>query len=91
MIALLVAFVACSSPPEDAMRGIVVEVTGDLNDVEAFTVLVDGERVEFLPSPDGGYAFPLSHLQDHLRSGEPVLVGWDLVDGEYIATSINDG
>jgi hypothetical protein len=90
-VALLLAFVACSSPSEDAMHGIVVEVTGDLNEVEAFTVLVDGERVQFLPAPDGDHAFPLSHLQDHLRSGEPILVGWELVDGDYRATSIEDG
>lgn len=89
LLAVLVS--GCRSVPDDAMRGLVVEVSGDLNDVDSFTVLVEDERIVFVPSPDGDYAFPLAHLRDHLRSGEPVAVGWELVDGEYIATSIDDG
>ena len=91
LIALVVVLAACSSAPSDAMRGIVVDVVGDLDTVESFTVLVDGERVEFTPAADGEFAFPLGHLRDHLRSGEPVVVGWELVDDEFVATFVDDG
>lgn len=73
------------------MRGVVVDVTGDLTTVEDFTVLVEGDPIRFVPTPDGDYAFPLPHLRDHLRTGEPVLVGWELVDGTRRATSLDDG
>lgn len=88
---LLVALAGCATPTSGTMRGIVVDLAGDLTSVEAFTVLVEGEQVVFTPTPDGEYAFPLSHLQEHLRTGEPVLVGWELVDDRHVATSLEDG
>ena len=83
--------VACSPQTSGTMRGIVVEVGGELAAVEDFTVLVEGEPVTFLATPDGDYTFPLSHLQEHLRTGEPVLVGWESVEGTRLATSLEDG
>lgn len=68
-----------------------LEVEGTLDDVTSFTVLVEGDRLRFVPVAGGDYAFPLSHLQDHVRSGEPVVVGWELVGGERHALSIADG
>ncbi|MGH8912286.1 MAG: hypothetical protein ACRDVD_07215 [Acidimicrobiia bacterium] len=87
----MILIVACSPQTSGTMRGVVVEVGGELAAIEDFTVLVEGEPVKFLPTPDGDYAFPLSHLQEHLRTGEPVLVGWETVDGTRLATSIEDG
>jgi len=69
--------VSCASAQE-TVTGIVVEVEGDLTTVSRFVlVLPDGTRPEFVPSP--GILFhdraPISHLQDHLRSGAPVELG----------------
>lgn len=89
-ILLLFAVAGCGLPTSGTMKGIVVDVTGDLTTVEEFTLLVEGDRVRFVPSPGGEFAFPLPHLRDHLRSGDPVLVGWELVDGIRVATFLDD-
>lgn len=89
-IILVAVSVACSSPSSGTMQGIVVDVQGDLTAVTGFTVLVEGDRVEFEPSPDGDYAFPLGHLREHLRTGEPVLVGWEIVGDARVATFLDD-
>ncbi|MFP3914088.1 MAG: hypothetical protein ACLFWM_04375 [Actinomycetota bacterium] len=89
--ASLVAVGACASSGENEATGIVVGVEGELEDVEGFTVLVDGEQMEFETIPEGDYAFPLGHLQDHLRSGEPVLIRWEEQGDSLIATFIADG
>lgn len=90
VLVVVLAVVACS-PTEGTSRGVVVEVEGTLTEVTAFTVLLEGEEIRFLPVEDGDYAFPLGHLRDHLRSGEPVLIGWEKVDGVYYALSLDDG
>lgn len=95
LLAILVFILpaACSSP-SDTVTGIVVEVDGDLVSVSRFVVVVeDGSRLEFIPSP--GILFhdraPISHLQDHLRSGEPVRVVYEsLDDGTLIAVEVFD-
>lgn len=91
LVVLAVLFVGCSSPPEDAVRGIVVDVQGDLTSVDRFTVLVDGEQMVFEPADDGDFAFPLGHLRDHLRGGEPVVVGWEEEGDRLVATFLDDG
>lgn len=87
--ALIVAF-ACV-PSSGTVRGIVVEVDGSLEQVSSFTLLVEGERLDFATVADGDYDFPLPHLQDHLRSGEPVVVDWEMREGERVAVSVVDG
>jgi hypothetical protein len=90
---LATGFSACSSA-QDTVTGIVVEVDGDLTAVSRFVlVLPDGTRQEFVPSP--GILFhdraPISHLQDHLRSGEPVGVVYEtLADGSLVAVEVFD-
>lgn len=90
--ALLVAVlvVACSSTSGTA-RGVVVSVEGDLEQVDSFTVLVEGDEWPMTPVEDGDYAFALSHLREHMRTGQPVLVGWELVDNVRYALSLADG
>ena len=56
--------------------GVVVEVEGGLESVEAFTVLIDdGAVIRFEPTAglpfDGG---PLSHLQSHRLGGASIEV-----------------
>jgi len=85
--------VSCASAQE-TVTGIVVEVEGDLTTVSRFVlVLPDGTRPEFVPSP--GILFhdraPISHLQDHLRSGAPVEVVFEtLDDGTLVAIEVFD-
>lgn len=89
----LVAVAACAAPdPTTGVAiGIVVEVDGDLTSVDAFTISTDeGERMTFVPAPDGDFAFPLPHLQDHVRSGVPVAVAWEDEDGTRWAIGVDD-
>jgi hypothetical protein len=72
------------------ITGIVVSVDGDLVGVNSFEVLSDGERTLLRPSADGQFDFPLPHLRDHLRTGEPVAVEFERVDGVMMATQISD-
>jgi hypothetical protein len=71
--------------------GVVTAVDGNLSDVTSFTVLSAGSELVFVPTEDGDYDFPLSHLREHLRTGEPVAVDWELVDEDRYATSLADG
>ena len=90
LLALGLVAAACGSD-SGTVRGVVIDVTGDLEAITEFTVLVEGDPIVFFPSPAGDYAFPLSHLHDHLRSGESVLVGYEVVDGRRVATFLDDG
>lgn len=90
-LAAALALVSACAPSSGTVRGIVVEFDGSLEEVSSFAVLVEGERIEFVTVSDGDYDFPLPHLQDHLRSGEPVVVGWEIRDGDRVAVSVEDG
>lgn len=85
-----ISLLSCSPQTSATVQGIVTAVDGDLSQVTGFTVLVEGEPMSFVPSEDGDYAFPLSHLREHLRTGEPVLVGWQMEGGERVATFLDD-
>lgn len=92
-IATALLFSACSgsSPDSGTVSGIVTDVEGELNDVEAFTVLAEDEqRYTFRLHPEAEFAFPPGHLRDHLRSGDPVRVGWEESGGERLAVSLDD-
>ena len=82
---------ACSTSPANSVTGIVTAVDGDLTTVTSFEVLADGRAWRFVPSPDGDFAFPLPHLRDHLRAGDPVVVEYSEVGGVLNATAISDG
>lgn len=88
LIALLL--VACAQTSGTA-RGIVLGVEGSLEEVSSFTVLVEGQELTFVPVEDGDYDFPLSHLREHLRTGEPILVTWQLENGTREALALADG
>lgn len=93
---LLVACIvlgACSGSTKTSgtSRGVVVSVEGSFEDITGFTVLVEGEEVRYVPVEDGDYAFPLPHLREHQRNGDPVLVGWELREDVHYALSLDDG
>lgn len=84
------ALVACAQDSGTA-RGVVISVEGTLEDVTAFSVLVEGEEWRLLPTEDGEYEFGLPHLREHQLSGQPILVGWEIVDNVRYALSLADG
>lgn len=88
--AVLAMVIAGCGAESGTTIGVVTAVDGDLSTVRSFTVLDDGELVTFAPAADGQYAFPLPHLTEHLRSGEPVRVEWGLIGGIRIALRVED-
>lgn len=84
-------FSAACSQSSGTVMGVVIDVDGDLEEVRSFTLLVEGDEMTFVPSSEGEYDYPLSHLRDHLRDGVPIRVGWERRDGELIAVSLDDG
>ena len=70
--------------------GVVVAVEGNLNQVTSFTLLVEGDELTFQPVPDGDYPYPLSHLREHLRDGNPIVVTWERSDGVLRALALAD-
>ena len=90
VVVMLLGLVACNQT-EGTAHGVVTSVDGSLEDVSSFVVLVEGSELEFTPTTDGEYDFPLSHLREHQRTGEPVLVGWEIVGSVRYALSLADG
>ncbi|MGH3668253.1 MAG: hypothetical protein ACRDU7_08180 [Acidimicrobiia bacterium] len=87
---MTLGLVACNQT-EGTARGVVTSVDGSLEEVTSFVVLVEGSELEFLPTADGDYDFPLSHLREHQRTGEPVLIRWEMVGSVRYALSLADG
>ena len=80
--------------PEGAgiLEGLVVAVDGDLSAVNGFTILSDGQRLDFVPT--AGLLFdahgPLSHLRDHMTAGTPVAVEFRQEGNVLMATAVGD-
>lgn len=79
--------------PGVSVEGIVLELEGDLTEVQYFVVMdSDGERYTFTPA--AGLTFhggPLSHLRDHITSGQSVFVVYETAaDGSLVAVEVGD-
>ena len=80
--AVAVVSVGCSSStPANAnqIEGVISEVTGDLTEIQSFVIL-DDEGKSHLFTPEQGLVFyggPLSHLRDHIITGERVVVTFE--------------
>ena len=91
---IVVGAAACSSASDGSVEGLVIDLDGDLSSVASFTLrLADGTDRVFEAVP--GILFhdraPLSHLRDHLVSGEPVRVRFrTLDDGTLVAFEVDD-
>ena len=90
MATLAFLLAAACSQTSGAIVGTVIALDGDLTEVRSFTVLVEGDQMVFVPIADGAYAFPLTHLREHLRDGAPVRVGWEKRGEQFAATSVED-
>ncbi|MDH3306158.1 MAG: hypothetical protein OEO77_01360 [Acidimicrobiia bacterium] len=90
VVALALILTACTATR--AATGVVTAVDGDLIEVRSFTMqTTDGDSLVLVPAEDGSFAFPLPHLREHLRAGDPVYVEWEEVDGTLVATVVDDG
>jgi hypothetical protein len=87
---MMASLLACSQTTGTS-RGVVTSVEGSLDEITAFTVLIEGSELRFVPTDDGDYDFPLSHLREHQRTGELVFVDWELVGSVRYALSLADG
>ena len=92
--ALVAVAGACDSAGPERVTGVVVEVDGDLSTVRTFVLIADGARLTFRPG-DGVSRFsggaPLSHLNEHLRSGERVSIVYETHPDGLVAVEISDG
>ena len=80
-----------SSDGREEVRGIVLEVEGDLTSVRSFLLRTDdGEVLRVVPAPDGDFRFPLPHLHEHRRTSEPLLVELDRSYDPPLAIGLRD-
>lgn len=75
----------------EEVTGPIVDIDSEgLGDVRSFTVKSGDQTYEILIDPHIDYGFPLSHLSEHLVSGEPVRVDLVRRGGNVYAQSIVD-
>ena len=90
---LLVVSVGCGGGRQEA-TGVVIEVEGGIADISGFLLrLSDGSDLRLRPA--AGVLFhddaPVGHIRDHLRSGEPIVVEYEVLDdGTAVAYVITD-
>jgi hypothetical protein len=94
VIAAILIVYGCGSDDSgeaNTVEGIVTEVTGDLTAVESL-VIMDSEGKSHFFKPTPGLLFyggPLSHLRDHVVTGQRVVVTFEAgAYGERIAVLI---
>lgn len=95
LLVVLAAVVVASCAPraENELVGIVVEVDGDLTETRSFTV-VDADGTRWVLVPVDGLLFedgaPLSHLTEHVRTGQSVRVRYETDEAGQIRAVIID-
>lgn len=97
---LLTMSAACSrvepSAPDNTdstlvLTGVIVAIDGEgIEDVDSFTLRVDGTNHEIHIDPEHEYGFALGHLHAHLQGAEPVEVTYEEREGELVALAIED-
>lgn len=71
--------------------GVITDIESmGLNEVSSFVVRHDGTTTTVYVREDFDYGFPIGHLQEHLGTGDPVLVEGEVIDGKLFADSIED-
>ncbi|MEE9177612.1 MAG: hypothetical protein V3U46_04235 [Acidimicrobiia bacterium] len=99
LVGVTLALTACAGAAADGteeaveVTGVVIDVQGNLQGTDSFTILIeDGSELVLVPTPgllfEGG---PLSHLRDHVLSGAKVKVVYTVEDdGAHIAIEVGD-
>ena len=97
MLAAGVLLVSCNGDDASgvvpSVRGVVVEITGQLDDIESFVLVdEDGARLTFTVTPESDFhQLPLSHLNEHRISGAPVVVDYEEQGDDLVVASLRDG
>ncbi|HSM02488.1 MAG TPA: hypothetical protein VK960_08655 [Acidimicrobiia bacterium] len=91
---LLAGILAGCAGDEGRVTGVLTDVEGDLTGIESFELLTAGERIRFVPE-DGLDVFgddgtPLSHLHEHLQTGDPVRVTYRVDGNSRVAILVED-
>lgn len=74
-----------------SVTGVIVEVEQEgLTDVESFSLRAEDDTYQIYIAEDVDYGFPLSHLNEHRVSGDPVRVELEERDEKLYALSIED-
>ena len=79
---------------DDTAIGVVIDLEGDITAVSSFVLrLPDGSDQRVVPAP--GILFhddvAIGHLRDHLRTGEPVRIDYEVLDdGSWVALEVED-
>jgi hypothetical protein len=81
---------AGQAPPQEVTGPVTKIDSKSLGEVTSFEVTQKGEIYLVLIDPEINYGFALSHLNEHLASGDPVRVGLDERGGKLYATEIAD-
>jgi hypothetical protein len=85
---------SCSGTETEEATGVVVDVIGDIVTVERFAIqTAAGDLLELEVAP--GVVFtdgaPIGHLSEHLQTGAPVAVRYEVLDdGSRVVVEIND-
>ena len=77
-------------PPPSELTGVITRVEGQGDEVTAFTLEAGLQRYRVRIDPLRDYGFPLSHLREHERDGQPVRCELDERAGELYALTIED-
>lgn len=94
-LVLLSGALAGCAGDEGRVTGVLTAVEGDLAGIESFELLARGERIRFVLEEgvdgfgDGGT--PLSHLYEHLQTGDPIRVTYRVEGDTRVAILIEDG
>ncbi len=91
VLVMALAFTACQRGA-DEVRGVVVSIEGQLDQVTGFELVTgDGARFMFRVDPEGEFdGLPLSHLNEHRLSAEPISVSYE-DRGGLVAIAMEDG
>jgi hypothetical protein len=93
-MALVLVAASCGGTDDPTATGTVIDVVGSLTSVDEFTIrTAEGDDLTFVPAP--GIRFhglgPLGHLRNHLTTGEPVVVFYEVAsDGSMMALEVSD-
>ena len=85
---------SCSGTETEEVTGVVVDVTGDIVTVDRFAIqTAGGDLLELVVAP--GVVFsdgaPIGHLSEHLQTGAPVVVRYEVLDdGSLVVQEIDD-
>jgi len=81
-------------PIEETVTGVVIAVEGNLTGIDSFVIrLPDGSDLTLIPTDDLLFdgVGPLSHVRDHLVSGNPIYVTYlTSSEGQPIVHAIGD-